>query len=187
MNFILIGLKGSGKTILGKTVAKQLNKKFVDTDNMIEEEYGREKDSKYTFREIYNLEGEEYFRKLEAKVYQDLDKIENSIISSGGSLPRNPHVNFEANRDNLTVIYVYVSKEILKERLLEQKELPAFFDKDDFDGSFEKMWQERDSFYRKTCDFIFDNSNEGVDHAIAKFYNRLISGMMNQNPLEAPK
>ncbi|MBF0275095.1 MAG: shikimate kinase [Nitrospinae bacterium] len=175
----LIGLKGCGKSTLGKEVAKLLHKEYVDTDKLIEEIYFKEKHSRYSFREIYELEGAEKFMELEAEAYHQSIKLDKAIISCGGSLPLNKKIKFEAGKKNRKIIYIYVEKETLRERLRENG-APAFFDPNDFDGSFEKMWEERDAAYKQVCDYIFDNSVDGVEQAKGRFYNRTVSEIMNK-------
>ena len=67
-NIILIGFMGSGKTSVGKTLARLLYKSFVDVDSVIE----REQDS--SINEIFKEKGEEYFRELEQKCINEIAK-----------------------------------------------------------------------------------------------------------------
>ena len=71
MNIYLIGLPGSGKSTLGKRLAKELGYEFVDTDNIIE------KEAMMFIDEIFEAYGEEYFRALENNTLKEFRKLDN--------------------------------------------------------------------------------------------------------------
>ncbi|WP_413113984.1 shikimate kinase [Thaumasiovibrio sp. DFM-14] len=77
-NIVITGLMGSGKTTLGRLVARKLNRSFIDTDEYLVSNYGPASD-------ILNLpNGDEIFRLTESKVALDLSKQNNLVISTGG-------------------------------------------------------------------------------------------------------
>ena len=80
-NIILIGMMGSGKTTVGKLLASRLNKPLVDTDALIERQEGM------TVPEIFESQGEAYFRSVETGVAQALSLRQDLIIACGGGLP----------------------------------------------------------------------------------------------------
>lgn len=92
-NIVLIGMPMSGKSTIGKEVAKKLNKQFVDIDEEIE------KEAKMTINEIFTKYGESYFRKLEKEITLKYAKENNLVISCGGGviLNKNNILNLKAN------------------------------------------------------------------------------------------
>jgi len=82
-NIILTGYMGSGKTTVGKDVAKRKNYTFVDTDEMIVKQQHR------TINEIFAADGEQAFRALETALLRQLiaEKREHLVISTGGGMP----------------------------------------------------------------------------------------------------
>lgn len=78
MNIILIGFMGSGKTTIGKELAKAKNMKFIDTDDLIESRQG------ISIKEIFSVHGEPRFREIEAEVLNSLAGIDGHVISVGG-------------------------------------------------------------------------------------------------------
>lgn len=79
---ILLGFMGAGKTSIGKKLAKKTGIRFVDTDQMIEEQTGR------VIRNIFAEDGEEFFRDLETELLVQLQKEEEPlVIAVGGGLP----------------------------------------------------------------------------------------------------
>lgn len=110
-NIILIGFMGSGKTTIGAALSDQLNRPFLDTDELIERQEGR------SITDIFAAEGESYFRRKETEVLKRLseDSVER-IISVGGGTPLR-----EENRKLLhrigKVVYLKVSPETVYERI----------------------------------------------------------------------
>jgi shikimate kinase len=83
-NIILTGFMGSGKTTVGKLLAKQLGYNFVDTDHLIEQRCGM------TVQELFKTRGEEVFRIMEADIARELGTGQGMVISTGGKLMLNP-------------------------------------------------------------------------------------------------
>ncbi len=80
-NIVLIGMMGSGKTTVGQLLAQRLKRTLVDTDSLIEAREG------LTIPELFETQGEGYFRSVEAGVAQALSLRSDLIIACGGGLP----------------------------------------------------------------------------------------------------
>lgn len=79
---VLVGMPGSGKSTLGKSLAVKLNWAFYDLDDLIEAKAGK------AISEIFSSKGEGYFRKLETEVLEEvLDKKETFVLATGGGTP----------------------------------------------------------------------------------------------------
>ena len=98
-NIVLVGMPGCGKSCLGKILAKELNKKFIDTDEEIYKKSG------LSAGEYIIENGEEAFRKLESEVIEIAGKETNSVIATGGGSIINPK-NQLALRQNGFIIYL---------------------------------------------------------------------------------
>ena len=98
-NIVFIGMPSSGKTTMAKALSEKLNRKFFDTDQLIEECENKK------IPEIFEKNGEEYFRDLESKVLAKISKETGLVIATGGGT-----VLRENNRDlilqNSLVIYL---------------------------------------------------------------------------------
>lgn len=109
-SIILIGLPGSGKTTIGKELAKKIDFSFLDTDYLIEELEG------YSISEIFENKGETYFRDLETTVIKSLLGVKNKVISIGGGA-----FEREENRSLLkqigNVVYLYASVDVIYNRI----------------------------------------------------------------------
>ena len=83
-NIVLVGMMGSGKSSIGKILSKKLEFEFIDTDNKIEEI------EKKTISEIFNNNGEKYFRNIEEVVSLKSLQLNNKVIALGGGGYINP-------------------------------------------------------------------------------------------------
>ncbi len=143
-NIVLIGMPSSGKSSVGKALAKKLGKKFVDTDALIEQK------AQCTIPEIFATKGEAYFRDLEAEVVEEASKQLNSIISTGGGA-----ILREANRLNLKQngFVALLIRDIDK---LSTHGRPLSKDK----KTLEKLWAERQDIYCSMCDCTITNNTD---------------------------
>jgi len=79
-NIVLIGFMGTGKTTIGKIIAKELRIPFIDTDDYIEEKLNM------NIKDIFKLKGENFFRKIEAEVVSEVSRKKRHVISTGGGV-----------------------------------------------------------------------------------------------------
>ncbi len=111
MNILLIGYRGSGKTTVGRLLAKQLNYGFFDNDDQIVKTAGK------TIKELFDQHGQEYFRQLESQALSHIAGLTNHVISLGGGA-----VLRETNRSRIAVpghhvIYLRAESEELHRRI----------------------------------------------------------------------
>ena len=110
-SIVLIGFMGSGKTTLGRWIAREHGYTFLDTDDMIELKQQR------SINDIFASEGEEYFRNLETEMIKSLaDRDDKVVISVGGGLPVRK-VNRKLMRRAGKVVYLRTSVDELEKRL----------------------------------------------------------------------
>jgi len=115
MKIFLIGFMGSGKTHWGKLLSDKLQLPFRDLDSVIIEKEGR------TVAEIFTEKGEEYFRYQEKELLEELVEEEDRfILSCGGGTPCFFN-NIEFMKKNGAVVWLNTAVDILKERLLKEK------------------------------------------------------------------
>ena len=109
-NIVLIGFMGAGKTTIGKVLAGQLGKTFVDLDEYIIQKAGR------SIATIFEEVGESGFRQLESTAVAELSEKTGIVLATGGGTPIN-HNNFAKLREIGVVIYLNPSYAVLKEHL----------------------------------------------------------------------
>ena len=150
----LIGLPGSGKSTVGRQIARRLQLPFFDSDHVIEQQIG------CSIRVYFEREGEEAFRDVEASVIDELTLKGPGVLSTGGGA-----VLRTANRQNLQargqVIYLNSSPEELFRRLRHDKSRPLLQVADPL-GRLRDLHTARDPLYRETAHFIIDTGRPSV-------------------------
>ncbi len=116
-NLVLLGMPGSGKSSLGKLLAKITGLKLYDIDKLIIEEIGLE------IAEIFQTEGEEFFRKIEEKKTLEILKKSNNIIALGGGAFLNEKIRSKILKNDFS-IWLKWDKETLTSRLTKSKKRP---------------------------------------------------------------
>jgi shikimate kinase len=141
-----LGMPGCGKSTIGKKVAKELGYSFTDLDNYIE------KKENCTIRDLFNYQGEAYFRKIEATCLEELSKSGKKIvISLGGGTPCFFNNMELINRTGLS-IYIKANEKILLNRLENAKsKRPLFWGltQKEIEEKLVKLIEARSPFYEK--------------------------------------
>ena len=115
-NLFLIGFSGSGKSSVGKQLAKRLDYNFVDTDRIIEENTGQ------TIDETLRFKGEKEFRKIETRVLSQIDYSKKNIIATGGGIPTIDK-NIKIMQNEGSIIWLKASIDSIFSRLFKSKEI----------------------------------------------------------------
>ena len=108
-NIILTGFMATGKTTIGKGLAKALGYGFVDTDHLIENRWGQ------TIAEIFREKGEALFRTMETDVARELGKKEGLVIATGGGMVLDP-INVKALEKQGRIFCLVATPEDILER-----------------------------------------------------------------------
>lgn len=110
----MLGMPSSGKSTLGRQLAKELNYEFIDLDKKIELAEGKK------ISEIFNLEGEEYFRKVESEQLKKIELDSKLVIATGGGTPCNG-TNMDFIKENGISVFLDVKPNKLEERMRNSK------------------------------------------------------------------
>ncbi len=117
-NIVLIGCRGSGKSTVGRLLAEQLGRAHIDTDQLIEDRLNR------SIADIFEHDGEPFFRKVESEIIESLAPAQPAVISVGGGA-----VEDEPNRKRLCelgfVVWLTASVEELHRRTTADRESEA--------------------------------------------------------------
>jgi shikimate kinase len=117
-NVFLVGFMGSGKTHWGKIWAVNTMRSFIDLDEVIEKMAGK------SIADIFEIKGEDYFRKLEADALRSCATVSNSIIACGGGTPCFYDNMKWMNEYGITIYLTCTPSEVLKRVELEQEKRP---------------------------------------------------------------
>lgn len=161
-NIALTGLMGSGKSSVGRTLARMLKRKFVDTDYLIEQKEGK------SINDIFKKEGEEYFRKIEQEVIKKAFKTKGQIISLGGGAVVNDE-NRKLIKEKSTLIALIAEPEELANRVKKRKNRPLLKDVDQLE-TLKTLWEERkDAYFDSDIQITTTDKNvDGIANQIIK-------------------
>lgn len=146
-NIVLCGFMGSGKTVVGKEVAKILGVKFVDTDELIEKEQG------VAIKAIFAVHGEEYFRQLEHEACKEVAQMKGVVVSTGGGAMTYER-NVQAVKKGAKVVFLDADFDVICERIGDSSTRPLFQNKE----KAKALYDERKSKYLKAADYVIDGN-----------------------------
>jgi shikimate kinase len=168
-NIFLIGLMGAGKSTVGKVLAKKLGRRFLDADHVIEERCG------VKIPVIFEMEGEEGFRKREAQVIREITAEHDIVLATGGGA-----ILFPDNRQVLsergTVIYLHANPIELWHRTKGGEGRPLLRN-GDAKKILEDLYSIRDPLYREIADHVIETGKPSV--------NQLVNALIMQLELSA--
>ena len=150
----LIGLPGSGKTTVGRQLARRLNGRFVDSDQHIENLIGS------PIREFFDREGEAAFRIIESKAIDELTMGRDRVISTGGGAVLSP-INRQYLSTRCTCVYLRSTPEDLYRRLKHDRKRPLLQVADPL-AALKQLYEVRDPLYREVADFVIDTGRPTV-------------------------
>ena len=163
MNIFIVGPMGSGKSTVGKIISSELFLNFFDTDEEIEARTGASIDW------IFDLEGEEGFRKRESKILEEMVQQNSIVLSTGGGI-----ILSESNRELLssrgTVFYLATPIAVQLERTSKDKDRPLLKNGDP-GKILEELHVARESLYEGVADYIVNTegkSSQEVSSEIIK-------------------
>jgi len=153
-NIFLVGMMGAGKTTVGRTLARRLKLRFVDSDHEIEARCG------VKIPVIFEIEGEAGFRSREAQALAELTLLGGIVLATGGGA-----VLREESRRLLAargiVIYLRATPEHLFERVRQDRNRPLLAGADPL-ARLRALYRERDPLYREIADIVVDTGRQSV-------------------------
>ncbi len=175
-NIVLIGFMGSGKTTVGIRLSYRLRKSIEDTDKLIEKKHGR------SIRDIFEKEGEAFFREEEAKLLNELTKKRgNTIYSVGGGTPVR-----EENRELLkklgTVVYFRAKPETIYDRVKDDTTRPLLQCEEPIER-IKDLLEARKEAYESCADIIIDVDDLTMNEVVNRT-EKEISKRKNRKPVK---
>jgi 3-dehydroquinate synthase len=167
-NLFLVGLMGAGKTTVGRQLAAQLNKRFVDADRELEARTG------VKISVIFEIEGESGFRRRESELLRELTAESNIVLATGGGA-----IKDGGTRDLLKTrgytIYLSAGVAELVARLHDDRRRPLLQNKDPR-STLEELLAEREPFYREVADLIVETGRPNI----AKLVSGIVAALQSE-------
>ncbi|MBG90380.1 MAG: shikimate kinase I [Actinobacteria bacterium] len=149
---ILVGMMGSGKSRLGRTLAKHIGYTFVDTDRLIETQ------TSARIPDLFQTHGESGFRDIESGICETLNTYENAVIATGGGMVLRPE-NQEKLRQMGWVVFLYTPLDILLSRLEKDRKRPLL-QTEDREQTLTHLYQSRAPIYDAVAHVSIDTSSQ---------------------------
>jgi shikimate kinase len=153
-NIFLVGMMGAGKTTVGRALAKRMQMGFVDTDKVLVERTG------VPVATIFEIEGEEGFRRRESLILTELAAESDCVIATGGGAILAAD-NRDVMRRNGTVVYLRARVEHLWERTRHDSSRPLLATADPR-ATLTRLLEERDPLYREAAHVVVDTGMQSA-------------------------
>jgi shikimate kinase len=164
-NIFLVGLMGAGKTSVGRLLAKDLRMTFVDCDHEIEKRTG------VTVSVIFEIEGEEGFRRRESALLRELVQAENVVLATGGGAVLRAE-NREALARHGIVVYLRATVDELWQRTRHDRNRPLLRTEDPR-ARLAELFEQRDPLYREVADITIETGSQSLRHLVTQLEQRL--------------
>tara|TARA_B110000090_G_C13094181_1_gene335983 strand:- start:74 stop:562 length:489 start_codon:yes stop_codon:yes gene_type:complete len=156
---------GTGKTTIGRQLAKNLSVSFYDSDHEIEKRTG------VKISIIFEIEGEEGFRRRETQILNELSQMNNIVLSTGGGAVTKAE-NRKTLKNNGHIIYLKSSPEILFKRTADDKNRPLL-QTDNRLIQIRKILAEREPIYIEMADEVIDSEKKSSKQIIQKILEQI--------------
>ena len=170
----LVGMMGAGKTTLGKALAQKLQVEFHDTDKVLVERCG------VPVATIFEIEGEEGFRRRESAVLAELAQSADGVVATGGGAVLSAE-NRALMRAHGTVVYLRARLESLWERTRHDASRPLLKTPDPR-ATLAQILEQRDPLYREAAHLIVDTGAQSASTLVA----RVVAALRPESPGPRP-
>lgn len=168
MNIILIGMKSSGKSSIGKTISVMMDREFFDTDEILKTLFFEKYKKKKTIFEIFQFLEEKKFRCLENEIFVSFKNVKNAVISTGGGsiLDKKNILGFENPK---IIVYLKSSIETLKKRIQKEENPTQFKD----ENILIKTFESRKKLYENVSDITIPTDDSDIEKIAFEIKNKI--------------
>ncbi len=164
-NIFLIGPTGSGKSTVGRSLAKSLHYEFYDSDKVVEERCGTE------LAWIFDIEGEKGFRERESQIIDELTQKIGIVLATGAGVVLSQD-NCRVLAARGVVVYLHTSVKKLTERMQNDKRRPLL-QTTDLSATLSEMQEKREALYENIADHVFNTENRSVQSVADEIIKKL--------------
>ena len=166
-NVYLMGFMGSGKSTVGRLLARRLGREFVDTDNLIEERTGK------SIAGIFRAKGEAHFRELETLCITEVAKQKNLVVALGGGAPLKEE-NWQMLKRTGLSIYLKVAPQTVWERTQDDPDRPLIAGKSRKEKleRIALLLEFREPYYSR-ANIVVENNHNNPDETVEGILRKL--------------
>lgn len=167
-NIVLIGFMGSGKTTIGKSLSQALDMKFIDMDHEIEKQEDK------TIRELFQLDGEGYFRSLETEFLKTRLDDRNTIFSTGGGvILKEENCELLSQLGSVVLLHADIEHIINNIRSDEARKNRPLLQEKDYIGKIKHLYKEREEMYLNAANLIVKTSGRNVSELAEEIISKV--------------
>jgi len=169
MNIVLIGYRGTGKSVVGELLAHKLNRQTISMDAEIVNKAGM------SIPEFVEQNGWAKFRDLETEVAREMAERDNIIVDCGGGVIERPE-NIPALRTNGVIFWLQASVDVIVDRIVDSTERPALVEGKTFTEEVAEVLDRRTPMYSDAAQHIIDTDSmtpEQVVDSILAIWNKV--------------
>jgi shikimate kinase len=174
VNIVLIGMRGSGKTTVGKILAQKLDRELVEMDELITRKAG------LSIPEIVKKYGWGKFREIEEEITDEVAKLDNIINASGGGVVTREN-NISKLKKSGVLVWLQADIDTLVSRIGENTDRPPLVSGRSQREDMELTLKERKPLYRKAADFAVDTENKTPEEVVEAIINSLTKREFNRD------
>ena len=165
MNIVLCGMMGAGKSTVGIELALLSDRRWMDTDQVIEKDCGE-------ISTIFEQFGEEHFRAIETQTLEELVQEDHLVISVGGGLVLREE-NVSLLRKNGQIIFLCASVETLEKRLQLDSSRPLLQTEESLRERLQSLLKERTPIYEAVADFTVNVDGKTLEEIAAEIVSQI--------------
>jgi len=165
-NIALVGFMGTGKTVVGKALAEELQREFVELDSLIEQKAGK------SIPDIFQQDGEIAFRELEIEVTKEASESKNLVIACGGGIVLNK-INIDRLRQQSRIVYLTASPVVILTRISTGKNERPLLNVSDQALRIKKLLKVRKPFYETAADIKINTSKLDIKSVAEQIIDKL--------------
>lgn len=165
-NISLIGFMGTGKSSVGRALARRLNRKFIELDALIEKDAGK------SIPEIFKHGGEIGFRELEIQTIKNIESEKNVVVACGGGVVLNK-INIDRLKEGGVVIYLTAAPNIILKRTSRDPLARPLLNVEDPVSRIKELLKFRKPLYQRAADITINTTGLNIESVVREIIEKL--------------
>jgi shikimate kinase len=165
-NIALIGFMGTGKSSVGRVLARRLGRQFIELDALIEKNAGK------SIPEIFQHDGEIGFRELEIQTIKDIESEKNVVVACGGGVVLNK-INIDRLKEGGVVVYLTAAPNVILQRTSRDPLVRPLLNVADPVSRIKELLKFRKPLYERAADITINTTRLNIDSVVREIIETL--------------